>query len=123
MKEKKTFIGLLKSYSLVMLLVVFVIVSSILSPNFLKAANLLNMLQQCSVSGIIAIGMTMVIIIGGIDLSVGAVAAFAGMVTSILVASEVPDFVSILAGLGIGAACGISGRFDNDLERLLLHGF
>ena len=107
MKEKKTFIGLLKSYSLVMLLVVFVIVSSILSPNFLKAANLLNMLQQCSVSGIIAIGMTMVIIIGGIDLSVGAVAAFAGMVTSILVASEVPDFVSILAGLGIGAACGL----------------
>ena len=75
MKEKVSFVGLLKKYSLVLLLVVFVIVSSILSPNFLKSTNILNMLQQCSVSGIMAIGMTMVIILGGIDLSVGGVAA------------------------------------------------
>ena len=107
MREKVSFIGLLKKYSLVLLLIVFVIVSSILSPNFLKSANLLNMLQQCSVPGIIAISMTMVIIIGGIDLSVGAVAAFAGMISSILVAAEKPDVVAILAGVGIGCLCGL----------------
>ncbi len=107
MKEKTSFVGLLKKYSLVLLLVVFVIVSSILSPNFLKSANILNMLQQCSVSGIMAIGMTMVIILGGIDLSVGGVAALSGMVTSILVAAEKGDVISILAGIGIGALCGL----------------
>ena len=107
MKEKVTFLGLIKKYSLLLLLVIFIVVSSILSPNFLKPANLLNMLQQCSVPGIIALGMTMVIIIGGIDLSVGGVAALSGMVTSILVAQETSNVVSILAGVGVGALCGL----------------
>ena len=54
MKEKVSFVGLLKKYSLVLLLIVFVIVSSILSPNFLKSANLLNMLQLSAVLALIS---------------------------------------------------------------------
>ena len=102
-----SFVGLLKKYSLVLLLVVFVVVSSILSPNFLKSANLLNMLQQCTVTGVMAIGMTMVIIIGGIDLSVGGVAALAGMVASMLVAGGAPAIVGVIVGVAIGAICGL----------------
>ena len=105
--KDKSLVVLLKKYSLVLLLIVFVVVSSLLSKNFLKPANLLNMLQQCSVTGIMAIGMTMVIIIGGIDLSVGGVAALSGMVASILVAGGKPDIVSVAAGIGVGALCGL----------------
>ena len=105
--KDKSLVVLLKKYSLVLLLIVFVVVSSLLSKNFLKPANLLNMLQQCSVTGIMAIGMTMVIIIGGIDLSVGGVAALSGMVASILVAGGKPDIISVAAGIGVGALCGL----------------
>ena len=85
MKEKTNFGTILKKYNLLFLLVLFILVSTILSPDFLTANNLLNMLQQCAVPGIIAIGMTLVIILGGIDLSVGAVAALSGMVTTVLI--------------------------------------
>lgn len=99
--------SLIKKYNLLLLLLLFVIVSAILSPNFLKPSNLLNMLQQCSVSGVIAVGMTLVIIVGGIDLSVGAVAAMAGMITSIMVSAGVNDIIAVLAGVGIGVVFGI----------------
>ena len=107
MREQVSVLALLKKFSLVLLLAVFVIVSSILSKNFLKPTNLLNMLQQCSVPGVIAIGMTIVIIIGGIDLSVGGVAALCGMIASIIVGAGRPDAVGILAGIGVGALCGL----------------
>ena len=72
MRKQPLKIGdLLKKYNLLVLLIVFVIISSVLSPNFLTIGNLLNLLQQASIPGIVAIGMTVVIIIGGIDLSVG----------------------------------------------------
>lgn len=97
---------LLKKYNLLVLLIVFVIISSVLSPNFLTFGNLLNLLQQASIPGIVAIGMTVVIIIGGIDLSVGSVAAFSGMIAAILVSNGVPVLVAILAGVILGAALG-----------------
>ena len=62
---------------LVALLVLFVI-SAVASPYFLQPQNLLNILRQVSYSGIIALGMTFVIIAGGIDLSVGSMMALVG---------------------------------------------
>src|SRR6202521_2228998 len=59
------------------LLIAFVL--SLLSPYFLKTANLLNLLDQSVVVGIVAIGMTFVILTGGIDLSVGSVAGLTGV--------------------------------------------
>ena len=53
---------------------------SLLSPYFLKTANLLNLLDQSVVVGIVAIGMTFVILTGGIDLSVGSVAGLTGVI-------------------------------------------
>ncbi|MGI6020742.1 MAG: ABC transporter permease [Lachnospiraceae bacterium] len=111
MKSKVTFGDILKKYNLVFLLLLFVIVSAILSPNFLKAANILNMLQQCSTAGVIGMGMTLVIITGGIDLSVGAVAALAGMIASISVTAGVPVPFAIILGILVGAACGAFSGF------------
>lgn len=76
------------------------------SPNYISSPNLLNILRQISVPGIIASGMTMVVIGAGFDLSVGAVAALSG-VLAIGLASH-GTAVALLAALGAGAACGIT---------------
>ena len=67
------------------MLLIFIGISAILSPNFLTINNFLNLLQQASIPGIVAIAMTLVILLGGIDLSVGSVLAFAGMICAIIV--------------------------------------
>lgn len=108
MRKQPLKIGdLLKKYNLLVLLIVFVIISSVLSPNFLTIGNLLNLLQQASIPGIVAIGMTVVIIIGGIDLSVGSVAAFAGMIAAILISKGMPAVIAVLAGVLLGSALGL----------------
>jgi len=108
MRENKVKIGeLLKKYNLLVLLLVFILIASFLSPSFLTVKNFLNLLQQASIPGVVAIGMTLVIIIGGIDLSVGSVAAFAGMICSILLSKNVNFVVAILISLGMGIALGI----------------
>ena len=56
------------------------LVFALLQPNFLHPLNLLNVLRQVSISGLIAIGMTFVILTAGIDLSVGSLVALAGLV-------------------------------------------
>lgn len=76
--------------------------------SFLTADNLFNVLRQISVSGILAIGMTFVIISGGIDLSVGSILGFCGVVTaSIANASNGSWFLGILAGLACGVLLGL----------------
>ena len=77
----------MKSTNLLGIFVAFVMLCAILaiaSPAFLKATNFLNILQQISINFTIAIGMTFVIIIGGIDLSVGSIAAITGMFVALL---------------------------------------
>lgn len=85
MKKNVTVNTIIKKYNLVILLAIFIVISAILSPNFLTLGNFLNLLLQASIPGIVAIGMTLVILLGGIDLSVGSVLAFSGMMTSIVV--------------------------------------
>ena len=89
-------------------------------PNFLTEGNLLNLLRQVSFGGIIAVGMTFVILTAGIDLSVGALLAFAGVVAAIVskgglgdrfaIGSSVeaanPWYLALLAALAVGVVCG-----------------
>ena len=67
-----------ETYGPLIALAVLVAVSAFSSPYFFKIENLLNILRQVSYSGIIALGMTFVIIAGGIDLSVGSMTALVG---------------------------------------------
>lgn len=84
-----------------------IVVLWILTPHFLTVSNLLNVAQQATIIAIIAVGMTFVIITGGIDLSVGSVLAFAGVVMANALQSGVPLPLALLIGLGVGLICGV----------------
>nr|WP_277619819.1 ribose ABC transporter permease [Aeromonas finlandensis] len=95
--------------SLVALLVLIGVVS-FLSPNFFTADNLLNILRQTSVNAIMAVGMTLVILTAGIDLSVGSVLALCGALAATMVAMELPIWLVVPLTLGAGALLGgVSG--------------
>ena len=87
-------------------LIVLVIVVAALNPIFLSSGNLLNLLRQVSVNGLIAFGVTFVILLGGIDLSVGAIMAFSSAVMASLVVGGAPAGTALLASLAIGATMG-----------------
>src|SRR3954454_16748694 len=87
-------------------LLAIVIVFAVLSPNFLSKANLLNILQQSSINACVALGMTLVIIAGGIDLSVGPTAAIAAVAAAVLMAAGAPIVVAIPVALLFGLAAG-----------------
>ncbi|MCG0238287.1 MAG: ribose ABC transporter permease [Firmicutes bacterium] len=80
---------------------------SLLSDRFLTLTNLLNVTRQVSINAIIAAGMTLVILTGGIDLSVGSILALAGAVTARAVATGQPVLVAVASGLGVGLAAGL----------------
>ena len=88
------------------MLATLIAVFGIINPVFLKTSNLLNILSQNSIIGIVSLGMTLVIIIGGIDLSVGSLVAFTSMLFAILVSNGVPLFVAILISIISGICFG-----------------
>ena len=100
---------LVKSFSIVIVFLAITIFFTFANQYFLTWDNWLNLLRQSSINGILAIGVTFVILIKGIDLSVGSVMALAGMIAASLVTSKNEHFVlvAVLAGLGIGAALGL----------------
>ena len=87
-------------------LLIMVVVFSSLTDVFLTERNIVNILQQSSINACIAIGMTLVIISGGIDLSVGPVAAFAAVLSATMLVAGFPVPVVILAALAVGLFCG-----------------
>nr|WP_238130841.1 ribose ABC transporter permease [Vibrio cincinnatiensis] len=100
---------LIEQKSLIALLFLVVVVS-FLNPNFFTVDNILNILRQTSVNAIIAVGMTLVILTAGIDLSVGSILALCGAFAASLIALEVPVFVAVPTALLAGAILGgISG--------------
>jgi len=88
-------------------LLIIIVTFSFLSPVFLTLPNLLNVLQQSSINALIALGMTLVIISGGIDLSVGPTAAMSAVFGASLMVAGVPVPLAILMTLGVGAMCGL----------------
>ncbi|WP_447474635.1 ribose ABC transporter permease [Vibrio harveyi] len=96
---------LIEQKSLIALLFLIVVVS-FLNPNFFTVDNILNILRQTSVNAIIAVGMTLVILTAGIDLSVGSVLALCGAFAASLIALEVPVLIAVPTALFAGAALG-----------------
>ena len=100
----------LKKFNLLIILLGFIVISMFLSSDFFTISNFMNLLQQCSITGVVAVGMTFVILIGGIDLSVGSLAAFAGMMVGMLLQSGQNIVVAIVVAVLFGAVIGsISG--------------
>lgn len=96
----------LRDFGTLIGLLLIATVFGILAPNFISERNLLNILQQSSINACVALGMTLVIISGGIDLSVGPTAALAAVLSASLMAAGVPIPLALLAGLALGALCG-----------------
>lgn len=88
-------------------LVALMVVFSIASDNFLQTDNLVSILQATSVNGVLAIACTLVIVSGGIDLSVGCLMTFCAVVTGVVLTNwGMPLPLGILAAIATGAACG-----------------
>nr|WP_314266091.1 ribose ABC transporter permease [uncultured Moellerella sp.] len=96
---------LMEQKSLIALLFLIAVVST-LSPNFFTLNNLFNILQQTSVNAIMAVGMTLVILTAGIDLSVGSLLALTGAVAASMVGADVNALVAVAGALALGAAIG-----------------
>lgn len=97
----------------VSLLLIVIVLSALVPEQFLNIDNFLNVFRRSSVNGIIAIGMTAVIISGGIDLSVGSMLALAGMFGAwimVKMGGETPSqpvlLLGTLAGIALGTICG-----------------
>jgi ribose transport system permease protein len=79
----------------------------ILTPYFMTVSNLLNIAEQTSINAIVAVGMTFVILSGGIDLSVGSIVALSGVVLGSALQGGQPIPVALLLALVVGLACGL----------------
>ena len=100
---------LLAFASLIALLIAF----SIASPNFMQTSNMIAILQATSVNGVLAIAATLVIITGGIDLSVGTLMTFCAVIAGVVLTyAGMPLPLGVIAAIGAGALCGLcSGTF------------
>ncbi|MCD8141059.1 MAG: ABC transporter permease [Planctomycetaceae bacterium] len=103
----RTFWALARESLPVAVLVVLVVVSSVLNKNFLTVQNVFNLLRQNSGTIVVSLGMLMVILTGGIDLSVGSVAAFASVLFSTLLDGREHDAWSLPAAFVFTAACSM----------------
>ncbi len=103
--EGLDFRAILEKFGILIGFIIFVVVATILEPRFLTPTNILNVIRQVSIFGILAIGQTFMILTAGIDLSVGSVLAL----VVVIVAQVLPDYgivAAILVGLAVGALMG-----------------
>ena len=110
LKNNKNLGAVLGEYGAFIALALLVIVLSVIEPSFRAPSNLMNLLRQASFNGLIAFGMTLVILSDGIDLSVGSVFALSAIICAELLMMGIPAVVAVLLALIIGTLLGaISG--------------
>lgn len=106
-KENKNLGAFLSEYGVFIALAILVVVISSISPEFRQPGNFLNSLRQASFNGLIAFGMTCVILSGGIDLSVGSTFALSAIVCAEMIGHGVPVIVAVPVALLVGVALGL----------------
>lgn len=107
MKKKLEF----KNFGATIALIILVVVIGTISPQFRTVNNIFSLLRQSSVNGLIAFGMTFVILTGGIDLSVGAVLALSTVFAASMISVGVPVPVAVIISLIIGTVLGLISGF------------
>jgi len=111
------FSRILNKFGTIIILFLLILAITMINPNFLEMNNLLNILQQVSINGLVALGMTFVILTGGIDLSVGAILGLTGMILGLMILGGIPEAVAIIVVLGLGAILGFTnGIFISKLK-------
>lgn len=111
MKKTRSAKALVSEYFIFVIFIALVIVLTCLKPSFIQPSNLVNILKQASINGILAFGMMFVIIAGGFDMSVGSTVAFAGILAAMMGQGQypliVPLVIAMLAGLAVGVVNGV----------------
>lgn len=107
-RKKADLKGFAAKYGVIFGLIIIMVFFTVMKAKFLTVDNMLNMLRQTSINGLLAIGMTFVVLTGGIDLSVGSVLGAAGMFAALVAqtATGLPWYLAVLTGLGIGLLLG-----------------
>lgn len=108
-KKKWNIKGFVAKYGVIIGLVIIMLFFTIMKAKFLTVPNMLNMLRQTSINGLLAIGMTFVVLTGGIDLSVGSIVGASGMFAALVARTEtgMPWYLALLVGLAVGLALGL----------------
>src|SRR3954451_16080102 len=96
--------GLWNRLGMIMILILLCVVLSFTAPNFLETANMLNVLKQVSIIAVLAAGMTIVILTGGIDLSVGSTVALSGVISVMVSSAGVNPVIAMISGVAVGYA-------------------
>ena len=108
----------IKEGGVFLVLAIMFLLLSTTTTTFLGARNLLNIGRQNSLLGIMAVGMTYILIIGEIDLSIGATYAISGIITGLLLNNQCSLFISILSGLAVGVIVGFLNGFISTYGKL-----
>ena len=108
-KSKRDIKGFITKYGVVLALLLVMIFFTVMKAKFLSLDNMLNMLRATSINALLAIGMTFVVLTGGIDLSVGSIVGASGMFAALVARESVgmPWYVALLVGLAIGLLLGM----------------
>lgn len=113
-RENKGIFSRLRDFregTLILIIVAFCVLLWILSPSFLSASNLKAVAVGFSIDAIVVVGMALVIISGGIDLSVGSVLALSTVIIASLYFNGTPLILAILAAIGASTVCGLFNAF------------
>ena len=105
--NKDKMINLVLSNGILICIIILIIVTGLIQPEFFAWSNMINILRQISVNGIVACGMTVCIMSGCYDLSVGSIVSMTGVFAILAINAGYPDLVCIGIGLGIGIIAGI----------------
>ena len=106
-KERAAASRLIKKYSIILILIALMIVLTMIKPQFIKPGNLVNMLRQISLVGILTMGMMLVILIGDIDISGGPQIALTSVICAYFASRECPLVLAFLMPLLAGLCCGL----------------
>lgn len=101
----------MKEYYSILLLLMMIIIASVCSPGYLSSRNVTNILQQIAPTGIAAVGMTLVTITGGFDMSIGAVMSLTGVLTMMSMKGGIPLAAAMMIGLLVGLLAGLLNGF------------
>ena len=105
--NKDKLINLALSNGILICIIILIIITGIIQPEFFQPSNMINILRQIAVNGIVACGMTVCIMSGCYDLSVGSIVSMTGVFAILAIDAGYPDLVCIGIGLGIGIIAGI----------------
>lgn len=105
-KNLGNFTNILRRFGLLLVLILMIIIMSIVSEVFLTSTNIINVLRQVSMNGILAVGLTFVILTGGIDLSVGSLVAVTGVIAGSMLQKGIGVVPTVLVSIGASVLFG-----------------